>query len=116
MMIRTSDKLAIDEYLRTLPDLCGLVLYGVFENFWPSYAIIGRDLPIAVAASPADYAATQAAGNYILVRRNGAPDDPRLAVAVPEKCWRNFCLLRRPGTCSPAPQYAPNLILERESE
>jgi phosphatidylinositol glycan class B len=108
---RTADLMASQARLHGLSDMCGLVMYGPI--FWPSYALMDRNVPVVLVSTPAEYAAAAAAGNYILIRRPNFRNDPSLAEAKPQMCWKYFCLLRRPGTCTAAPYYDMNRVLER---
>ena len=97
---RVHDELAAMSYVRTLPGLCGVGLYG--RNAWVrygGYTYLDRPVPMYW---PEDAAAVTAAASAFDAFLSETAPPPALGFAQ-VRCFGSICVYRRPGGCTARP-------------
>jgi GPI mannosyltransferase 3 len=107
---RAHDELLATSYVRSLPGLCGVGLYG--RNAWVrygGYTYLHRPVPLFWPASEAELAASAKGFNALLYDSNERVPPPSLGFR-PLRCIGHICVARRPGNCTalpPSPMWFP---------
>ncbi len=98
---RWHDELMAMTFVRDLPTLCGIGLYG--EEAWiryGGYTYLDRPVPMYWPKDEAELTASAAAFDTLLYA--GASPAPQLAFQ-PVRCFGRICLARRAGRCAARP-------------
>jgi GPI mannosyltransferase 3 len=90
------------------PEVCGVGLVRAHWAWTGGYTYLHRDVPIYMAADGYLFRALGPAFNAVIVSRDLSSGLPGYTV---EECWRNICLAKRPGTCTPVDAPKINQVL-----